>query len=618
MKNLKYISLLLLFAVGLSSCADVLEQEMKSSVDSETMYSSYDLAEAANYGAIYAIIGRTSNFRARFHPWYGLNSDIEWYLSFTGTNRPIAAYNLEPNNSVMNTASDNNAYSMMYEGIERLNLNVKNLREYGNVQNDKDMAFILGEALVLRATVYYDLLRGWGDVPARFEPVSPETIYLPKADRDVIYKQLLADLKEAATLLPWPGEGRAMTIDRANRAYAQGLYARIALMASGYALRPDEGQVGTGNLGSVRKSSDPELQKSVLYPQALDALEDVIQNSGCRLYADYTQIWTDLGAFNLDASTVGKEVLWVYPYGDNRGRWNYTFAVRDDDATRAGGAAGPVPTLFFDYDKSDLRRDLSCVNWKWSKGEQVPAGMDRWYFGKYRVEWMTKNNWNREGNDCGYKPPYMRYSDILLMAAEIANDSEGGVRDENKAKSYLAEVRARAFGPNAGEAQAQVSSLAGEQAIFEAIVNERAFEFVGEMIRKQDLIRWGMLKEKIDETSAKMLQLSKLEGKYANLPRDFYYRYNKQGEIEFWGFNEGENVTPDATWMKPQDSKGKPYTYIPDDTEDETKNLFYDSSFKGNVAATYYDANPDTRQYWPIFQNVIDMSQGKLVNDYGY
>ena len=42
----------------------------------------------------------------------------------------------------------------------------------------------------------------WGDVPARFEPVTSETTYVPRSDRDIIYKQLLADLLEAENLVP--------------------------------------------------------------------------------------------------------------------------------------------------------------------------------------------------------------------------------------------------------------------------------------------------------------------------------------------------------------------------------------------------------------------------------
>ena len=73
------------------------------------------------------------------------------------------------------------------------------------------MGYFYGEALVLRATFYYDLLRGWGDVPARFAPVTSATIYMEKSDRDIIYKQIINDLEKATDYLPWPNESERTT-----------------------------------------------------------------------------------------------------------------------------------------------------------------------------------------------------------------------------------------------------------------------------------------------------------------------------------------------------------------------------------------------------------------------
>lgn len=41
-------------------------------------------------------------------------------------------------------------------------------------------------------------------------------------------------------------------------------------------------------------------------------------------------------------------------------------------------------------------------------------------------------------------------------------------------------------------------------AFFNAIVEQRAFEFAGESLRKADLIRWNLLKTKLDEAKDKM------------------------------------------------------------------------------------------------------------------
>jgi starch-binding outer membrane protein, SusD/RagB family len=136
----------------------------------------------------------------------------------------------------MNTA--NNAWAMFYQGIERANIAIRGLRNHGDVENNPQLAQLLGEVLTLRAVVYNDLIKGWGDVPARFEPVNAETVYLPRSDRDVIYKQLLADLEEAAELVAWPNETpMTRSTERVNKAFVKGLRARLALAAGGYGQR---------------------------------------------------------------------------------------------------------------------------------------------------------------------------------------------------------------------------------------------------------------------------------------------------------------------------------------------------------------------------------------------
>ncbi|MCK7541664.1 MAG: RagB/SusD family nutrient uptake outer membrane protein [Marinilabiliales bacterium] len=119
----------------------------------------------------------------------------------------MARYVNSPANTDMNTT--NNAWAMMYTGIERANICIRGLRTYGNPAPGNEMGQLLGEALTLRAIYYADLVRGWGDVVARFEPVSSETMYLAKSSRDVIYKQLISDLEEAATIVAWPNETAA-------------------------------------------------------------------------------------------------------------------------------------------------------------------------------------------------------------------------------------------------------------------------------------------------------------------------------------------------------------------------------------------------------------------------
>ncbi|NBP69294.1 MAG: RagB/SusD family nutrient uptake outer membrane protein, partial [Cytophagia bacterium] len=192
MKKLTYLIAVVIASV-LTACSDFLETPVKSTLEESVIFSTPDLARGAVDG-IKVPFGETNSYRGRFLPWYGLNTDVEWFNASQtpGDNADLAVYNAKPINANMNT--ENNAWAQMYAGIERANLCIRGLRRYGNPTPDSELGVLLGEALTLRAVYYADLLKAWGDVPARFEPISLETIYLPKTSRDVIYKQLIADL----------------------------------------------------------------------------------------------------------------------------------------------------------------------------------------------------------------------------------------------------------------------------------------------------------------------------------------------------------------------------------------------------------------------------------------
>ena len=605
MKKYLYILTAAVIALSLSSCEKILDTESPSAFDAATVYSNYSLTEGTIFGITEAFC-EVNSYRGRFLPWYGFNTDVEWYNTYKpGDGKSdIAAYDCLPNNAQLNLS--NGPFPLMYMGIERANLVIEGLREYGKVDEKADMAYLLGEALTLRAMIYYDLTKAWGDVPARFESLTSETIYAPKESRDVIYKQILADLEEAIPYLPYPGATSATSrTDRVNKVFAEGLYARIALAASGYALRPDDGKVNTGDLGTVRLSSDSELQKSVLYPKALAYLKDAIASGSASLESDYRNMWYKFN--NMDNLTAGPayETLYVIPFGAGRGRWNFTFAINSEGASISngvsrGGDAGPLPTMYFKYGAGDQRRDITCVNYKWNKDNSIePAGIGKWYFGKYRFEWMDAQPYTG-GNDDGIKPVVMRYADILLMAAEIENELNG----PNGAKQYLLPVRERAYKGHESEAEAYVAALGSKEAMFDAIVDERALEFCGEFLRKADLIRWNLLKTKLDAAVEDMLALRGLEGEYASLTGDIAYTYADDAKSIDITFLTAGGETPKGAEL----SVGYVSKY-----DDAKKTGFYTDRIHG-----IYTSDPEQHMFWPIFNDTMTNSQGYIKNDYGY
>ena len=622
MKKIFYILTVTALAAAAVSCEKFLDSSSPSTFDAPTVYSNPSLTENTIF-SISQSFGETNSYRGRYLSWIGLNSDIEWYNTFKATDEKyqIAAYSLLPNNGQLNL--DNGPFAKMYEAIERANLCIEGIRDYGNVEQNADMAYLLGEVLTLRAFLYYDLVRAWGDVPARFNSITSETIYVPRASRDEIFKQLLSDLEEAIPYLPYPGQSAATSrTDRVNKVFAEGLYARIALMACGKALRPDdvmEGDEpgttgpGSGDLGTVRFSNDPMFSgegKTALYTKAIAYLRDAI-NSKTASLEDFEQYWKNQSNMDNMVAGPGYETLFVIPFSSGRGRWNYTFAVRTEGSSYGGGAtvtrggdAGPVPTMWFNYDKKDVRRDITCVNWRWNADDEPElVGIQRWYFGKYRFDWMTSHPYTG-GNDDGIKPVVMRYADILLMAAELCNE----VETPEAAQEYFLPVRERAFKGNEDAAETYVAGLDTKDKMFNAIVDERAFEFCGEMTRKFDLIRWGMLKEKMDAAKADMKALRGLTGKYAGvngMDGDIYWQLNGN-QINVWGFN-GETSKPSGAWEK----KAEYFTKVVDSKGADTG--LYDALIDG-----IYAVNPDTRQFWPIFNTTMINSQGMIKNDYGY
>lgn len=580
-----------LFATVFLSCNKILDAPTKSSMDESVIFSTPILAEGAIAGVIQSF-AETNSYRGRYLVFYGINTDCEVNNALKNTSDDksrLSNYSTNVNNSQMNT--DNNAWAKFYEGIERANLAIRGLRKYGNVGSNPQLAQILGEMLTLRAVVYNDLLKAWGDVPARFEPVDDKSVYMERTDRDIIYKQLLADLEEAATMVAWPNESVVTSsTERINKSFVKGLRARLALAAGGYSQRPD---------GTVRRSTDPELAPEKMYAIAKKECLDVINHPGAGKLLPFEETFRLLCGEQYQA---GLESLWEIPFSSGRGRVIFDLGVKHTTADKytqqaKGGANGPNPIMFYEYDTEDTRRDVTCVPYEWTNGVQVPTNLGKWYFGKYRYEWLPRTVTST--NDDGLNWLYMRYADVVLMAAEAINELEGPAA----AAPYLKMIRTRAFPNNPAKVEAFMQqATASKEAFFNAIVDERALEFTGEMLRKGDLIRWNLLGAKLNEAKTKLEQLENRQGKYASLPSKIYYKTAADGEsVVIYGLNYG-------------------------DTDAEGNSLGFESSKTWTMKSSgdlvnYWDAlflrNPDLQQFWPIWQVFIDASNGKLNND-GY
>lgn len=599
MKNYIKLSILsMALAAGMTSCD--LEAPTQSTLDGSSVYSVYSLAEA-EVMSIHVSFGETNSYRGRFLPYYGLNTDVEVpsgtapsFASKNDDKQNLLNYDTSESNGQMNT--DNNAYGKFYEGIERANLAIEGLRQYGDVANNKNMAQLLGEALTLRAVIYADLTKAWGDVPARFAPNNNDNIYMPRCNRDSIYKVLLADLKEAEDYCYWPNQNSiTKTTERVSKSFVKALRARIALYAGGYGLRGD----------GYRLSKDPELAPEKMYQIAKEECEDIIK-AGYNKLGSFKENFTKLCEDNV---TAGGESIWEIPFSDGRGRVLYTWGVKHaskDQYTQQnqGGVNGPAPYLYYDFDADDARRDITCVPYQWSKelvngkSHQELRKISQWCFGKLRYEWMKRIVTST--NDDGVNFQYMRLADVYLMAAEAENQ----LGNTSTAWNYMEPVLARVL-PAAKVNALKAKYCASKDAFQQGIIEQRGFEFAGEQLRKADLVRWGIIDNKMAEAKQKLTDLANRQGAYEGLPDKIYYTLDTDGEtLKLYGLNKGEDNADKIKELKAAGWENKSW-FISNGA-----NIITEDYING-----LYVEQPSTHCLWPIWKTFIDKSNGYLNND---
>ena len=599
MKNYIKLSILSLSLVGLASCD--MDAPSISTLDESSVFATYSLAES-EVMSIHVSFGETNSYRGRYLPYYGVNSDVEWgnapsYADRVSDKQSLWNYSTQAANGQMNT--NNNAYAKFYEGIERANLAIKGIRQYGNIENNPDMRHLLGEALTLRAVIYNDLIKGWGDVPARFEPISSENLYLPRTNRDQIYKQLLADLEEAEDYCYWANENAiTKSTERVSKDFVKGLRARLALYACGYGLRGD----------GFRRSKDADLAPEKMYQIAKEECEEVIEHGSSKL-GTFKENFVKLCQDNV---TAGGESLWEIPFSAGRGRVLYTWGLKHnakDQYTQQaqGGVNRAVSTLYYDYDPQDVRRDITVVPYEWSKdlvagnAYVTLSGLNKMCFGKLRYEWM--NRIVTSTNDDGINWQYMRLADVYLMAAEAENE----LGNTAAAWNYMKPVLDRAL-PSAKVAALQSKYTASQQAFREGIYDQRALEFAGEALRKADLVRWGIIDQKMEEAKNKLTALANRTGQYAGLPDKVYINNSEDANtIQYYGLSMGENDPDKISAIESEGWESKSWFGSAD------KPTLTDDIING-----LYVQQPRMNCLWPIWQYFIDTSNNMLNNDGNY
>ena len=644
MKN-NYIALTLAGGLLVSSCSDFLDQTSPSELTGSTVYeSTYYAGLAVN--KVYGDLGQDATYSQYIPIVWSTNSDCELVdglgsdATNTSSDRGNMNYNSNPG-----WANIAKLWDAMYGIIENANLAIEGINGSplltAGGSDQTTMERYKGEALTLRAMVYLDLIRFFGDIPMKLESSRPDlsNAYLGKTDRDVILDTLIVDLKQAVELLPWAGEVSTYTTEHVTKGYAHALLANVALTRAGWAIR-EQAKEGY----ETADYSDPTYptqrcdaaKRKEMYELALTHLSAIIREGRHQLNPSFENEWYLLNQRVLDETY--RENIFEIPMGLGvTGELGYTIGVRINGPSAYYGAKGNssgkqklTAPYFWSFQENDQRRDVTCCNLQLKESSGVlkeeilgntPFAIycGKWDIRKMNEEWRqtalaTGNAKWMSGINC----VRMRYSQVLLMYAEVMNELVGA--DGNytgdagmTARQALAEVHCRAFDANhKAAAQAYVDGISSAD-FFDAIVDENAWELAGEGFRKFDLIRWNLLAEKINEFKADYV--TQMQDEVNGYPEKIYFNYSDEAKtvidinsITWKGLPDGK--TSDDY----DDSKGSWGSERTDDEQEQLK-VNLPSISSGLVGD---DVPVINRYLMPIASTTISASNGMLHNSYGF
>jgi len=212
----------LLLPVALAGCSSILDVTPKNTVPDATAIADASGAHSALNGA-YAGLQSLAYYGESYVVFSEVLSDN---ATHTGT---FTSYADADNHQL---ASDNTEVSAIwtaiYDDVNRTNEIITKVPAITGMSSD-DKNEVLGEAYFLRALNYHNLVRLWGDVPLRLQPVTSvaDAASITRSSTADVYSQILSDLGNAETLMTNTDQtneasvGAAYALDARVRLYMQ-------------------------------------------------------------------------------------------------------------------------------------------------------------------------------------------------------------------------------------------------------------------------------------------------------------------------------------------------------------------------------------------------------------
>ena len=492
-----------LFSLGLASCTDsFLDVESKTESSTGNYYKTESDAYRALVGCYDGWQCTTSSEGVGFYLASEMMADECYGATGVADGRN---YQVIDRFDQAQSSSDLNLYETdwknYYAAVYRCNELIS--RADGiNWTSEATKGTYLGEAHAIRALCYFDMVRLWENIPLLD---TPTTDNIAQAAPDEVYRLIISDLKYAAENIPanaYPKAQAASNDGHITKYAAEALLARVYLFYSGY------------------YGKEPaDLTKA----EALAAVEDVIASEEFDLVEEFKNLWpaaSDTRTANADGSytktdtyagrgnvetVLAQKFNYTSDYNGNAdgNRWQVMIAPRNLITVPYGqgwGACTVSPKLVNSYQSGDTRAAASIIDYT-SEGIADRDNFSLLYndqreYTGYGIKkyaplaiWQQADDgtWSEVNEVMGKEigageyqiSQYqdfvvVRYSDVLLMAAELGSPN---------AQAYLDAVRDRAFGGDTGK---RVTATK------ENILKERMYEFAFEGLRYWDLLRQGV------------------------------------------------------------------------------------------------------------------------------
>jgi hypothetical protein len=531
--NLKKITGALLIGLAVFSCKKSFLERLPEASFSENALANEKGVNATLIAAYAALDGWSDNGwnNAAGNPWPTAGSNWIW----GSVSSDDAAPGSEPNDQVgverinrYQYLTDETylraKYQAVYWGVNRANVTLRLLAKTTGMSASA-VEQITAEAKFLRAYFHLDGYKMWKNIPYIDETV---TDFRPKNDVD-IFPKIEADLLAAIAKLP---EKTSNSSGRVTKGAAQAILARAYMYIGKYAeAKPLVNAVITGGKYSLVDN----------YHDNFDAAK---QNNNEMVFA-YKSSVND-GAGESANGNWGDRLMGVHNMTGVAGCCGFHTATYDLlNAFRTDANGLPIANyLATEYNAATDNLDPR-TDWTFAR-----AGIPFYDWGPHQAAWArnvgytgffnpkkttfhkgqyktlsTASGWSDWPNAIDI--PLMRYSDVLLMAAECEIETNG---DLAKARGWINDVRGRAgkYVQGAGTSEATISqalaapvggivtdnvngtkykiglypAFANQAEAREALRRERRMELAMEGYRYFDLLRWGIAAQVLNAHTA--------------------------------------------------------------------------------------------------------------------